>query len=59
MTEIVLDLDENELAHLETLAIDNDMTVEQMAMRIFKNQINSDLAEITPTTALINQLKSL
>lgn len=59
MSEIVLDLDEHEMSLLESLAIENDMTVNQMAVRIFKNQINQDLAEITPTTALMNQLKGM
>lgn len=59
MSEIVLDLDEQEMSYLEALAVNNDMTVNQMAVRIFKNQINKDLAEITPTTALMNQLKGM
>ncbi len=58
MSEIVLDFDEHEMSYLESLAIENDMTVQQMAMRIFKNQISDDLAEITPTTALMNQLRA-
>lgn len=57
MSELVLDLDAHELAVLEELAEQNNSTVQEVALNIFKRQINSDLADITPTTALMNQIR--
>lgn len=58
MAEIVLDLNEEELALVEELAEQNGVSVDKAAQAIFINRLKSDVAEITPTTALMNQFKS-
>ncbi len=59
MYEIVLDLSDEEMQEIEALASSYDCTVDQLATAIFKDRLDADLAEITPTTALMNQLKAI